>query len=85
MTDYSDILEILSELQMNYDDDQRFEEFVRVHDLGLPLAYCAKQDLSQPTDAGIKYIMETWKDFLELLEIKDIGFNELDDILDLIE
>jgi hypothetical protein len=52
--------EILSDLWINYKDDEALEDFVEYNDLGLPLAYLIHTELVTVTDEGIPYIDETF-------------------------
>jgi hypothetical protein len=81
MTDFSNICDILGELYSNHKDDEQFQEFIQYNDLGLPLAYFAKDELSTPTEQGVRYIMETWKEFLDSFGADDTGFTDLNSLL----
>jgi len=82
MTDFENICDILGSLYSNYKEEQTFQEFIEFNDLGLPLAYLAKENLCTVSDDGEKYIAETWKLFLISLDIEDEGFENLDELLD---
>lgn len=71
---------ILSELWMNYRDDENFEDFVNYNDLGLPLAYAISAGIVKPTEMSDKFIDETFTLLLASLEVEDEGFEDLDDI-----
>ncbi len=68
-TDFSKRCEILSDLWMNYRDDEAMSDFVEYNDLGLPLAYMIHTDLATATDAGVLYINETFNLFCAALEL----------------
>ena len=85
MTDFSNICEILGDLYSNYKDDEQFQEFVEYNDLGLPLAYFAKDGLCNTTDEGTRYVMETWELFLDSLGTDDTGFTDLNSLLASVE
>ena len=68
-TDFSNKLEILSDLWMNYRGDGEFEDFIEYNDLGLPLAYLVNTNLATITDGGIIYIDETFNLLCAALEL----------------
>jgi len=82
MTDFSNVCDILGTLYANYKEEDDFRDFIEFNDLGLPLAYLTKENLAVPSDDGAKYIMETWELFLLSLDLEDIGFTDLDSVLD---
>lgn len=83
MTDFSNKVNILSDLWINYRDDEQFEDFCDYNDLGLPLAYLMDNGLATASELGNKYIEETFGLLLTVLEIKeDTGFEGLDEMLD---
>ena len=81
VTDYSDKVDILGELYANYRDDDNFKDFIEFNDLGLPLAYLSREGLCEVSDDGQRYILETWELFIKSLGLNDIGFNDLDEVL----
>lgn len=81
MTDFSKVCNILSQLYINYKDEEDFEDFIEFNDLGLPLAYFASEGLCEVSDDGKKYIMETWELFITSLGIQDEGFEDLEEVL----
>lgn len=85
MTDFSSICQILGSLYSNYREDKNFKDFIEFNDLGLPLAYLAKENLCEPSDDGVRYITETWELFLAGLNIKDEGFEDLEQLLEIAE
>jgi len=85
MTDFSSICDILGSLYSNYREDKNFKDFIEFNDLGLPLAYLAKENLCEPSDDGVRYITETWELFLAGLNIKDEGFEDLEQLLEIAE
>ena len=68
-TEFSNKASILSDLWMNYRDEELFEDFLEYNDIGLPLAYMVSTDLATPTDAGVLYINETFDLFCAALEL----------------
>lgn len=81
MTPIGHIISILAEFWMENRDDEEFEEFVEYNDLGLPLAYSANANLVALTPSGQVIVEETFKGLLEMFELKDTGFEELEEIL----
>jgi hypothetical protein len=80
-TDFSNRVTILAELWMNYRDDEQLEDFIEYNDLGLPMAYLLMNELVMPTDKSELYINETFDLLLAALEVKDKGFESLDEML----
>ena len=81
-TPFSDRVNILADLWMNYRTDDEFKDFVEYNDLGLPLAYAVSNDIVKATTITENFINETWDLFLAGLEIgEDTGFETLDDLL----
>lgn len=81
MTDFTKVCEILGSLYANYKDDDELEDFIAFNDLGLPLAYFASENLCQVSDDGGRYITETWNLFLASLDLEDIGWDSLEQML----
>lgn len=80
-TDFSNRVTILAELWMNYRDDEQLQDFIEYNDLGLPMAYLLMNELVMPTDKSELYINETFDLLLAALDIKDKGFESLDELL----
>ncbi len=81
-TTYSDKIEILADLWLNYKHDEEFQDFVEYNDIGLPLAYAIANGIVKNTDLAEGYIVETFDLLLAGLEIdEDTGFETLDDLL----
>lgn len=82
MTDFSNICDILGFLYSQYREEEEFVDFIQFNDVGLPLAYFAREHLMNPSDDGVRYILETWSLFLQGLGLDDTGFTDLDSVLD---
>jgi len=82
MTDFFNKCEILGSLYDDYRDHQGYDEFFYFNDLGLPLAYYAKERLVSLTDKAKEYVELTWQDLLEKLDTEDVGFEYSDELLD---
>ena len=82
-TDFSDKVNILGRFKYEYGEEipDTLKEFFDFHDIGLPLAYLAREGLCEVSDDGKKYIAETWDMFLSTLEVEDTGFSDLDEVL----
>ena len=72
---------ILSELWMNYRDDQELEDFINYNDLGLPLAYFLMNEIVLPTIQSAVYIDETYNLFIASLGVEDREWESLDELL----
>jgi hypothetical protein len=54
-----------------------FEDFIEVNDLGLPLAHMITNGIVESTPLAQEIIQQSFDDLLELLEVKDVGFVNL--------
>jgi hypothetical protein len=72
----------LGDLYANCKDDEEFKDFINYHNLGFPLAYFVREDLASVSDDGARYIKETWELFLASRDLEDVGFTDLDSVLD---
>jgi hypothetical protein len=72
---------ILSELWMNYRDDEDLQDFVEYNDLGLPLAYFLMNEIVLPTSQSELYINETYDLFIASLQVADREWESLDELL----
>ena len=72
---------ILAELWMNYRDDYDLQDFVEYNDLGLPLAYFLMNEIVMPTEQSELYINETYDLFIASLQVADIEWESLDEVL----
>ena len=74
---------ILQQLWMEYRDDTNFVDFIEFNDIALPLAFMIDSKIIVDlTPEAKNYIDSTFEYLLEALEIKDTGYEELDDMLD---
>ena len=76
-TDYSKKCEILNDLWINHINNEMFYDFIEVNDLGLPMAHFISQGIVESTPLAQEIVEQTFADLLELLEIKDVGFTNL--------
>ena len=80
-TNFLNKTSILAELWMNYRDDEGLQDFIEYNDLGLPLAYFLYNELVLPTKQAEVYIEETFNLLVAALEVEDVGFESLDEML----
>ena len=71
---------ILSELWINYRDDEQLQDFIEYNDLGLPMAYLLFNDIVSTTDNSEAYINETYDLFIASVEVDDIEYTNLSEI-----
>jgi hypothetical protein len=55
--------EILSELWLDYRQDEQFQDFIEYNDIGLPLSYFIEAEIVQATAIAEEYISETFRLF----------------------
>ena len=80
ITPLSSRIDILSDLWLNYRNDEEFSDFMNYNDLGLPLAYLLQANIVQGTDISANFINETFDLLLEALGIPDNEYENLDDM-----
>jgi hypothetical protein len=80
-TIYSKRCDILSDLWMNYRDEEDFLDFIEYNDLGLPLAHFISEGIVSSAPMAEQYVNETWNLFIAALEIEDVGFSTLEEVL----
>jgi hypothetical protein len=74
-------ISILAELWMNYREDEDLKDFVEYNDLGLPLAYFLMNELVLPTKQAEVYIDETYNLLIASLQVEDVEWTSLDELL----
>jgi hypothetical protein len=79
-TDFNNKVSILGALWSNYQDDDSMKDFMEFNDIGLPLAYMVSEKLAVETEAGARFIEETFDMFMIALGIDDTGFEFLDEV-----
>jgi hypothetical protein len=75
-------LSILSELWLDYRDDEEFTDFIEYNDLGLPLAYAISNDIVSISSSAEKFIGETFDLLLAALDLEDTGYADLTEVLE---
>jgi hypothetical protein len=79
-TDLASKCDILTDLWINHSENERFEDFVEINDLGLPLAYFIANGVVEITPLASDIIDATFTDLLDLFEVEDTGFTSLKDL-----
>jgi hypothetical protein len=79
-TEIASKCDILTDLWINHSENERFESFVEINDLGLPLAYFIANGVVEMTPLANDIIDATFTDLLDLFEIEDTGFTSLKDL-----
>lgn len=80
-TDFRTKTEILSELWLDYRDDEEFQDFIEYNDLGLPLAYAVANGIVEASPMAENFIEETFTVLLSAVQVEDVGFKDLQDLL----
>jgi len=73
---------ILGQLWINYKVEDEWIDFFVYNDLGLPLAFAYAEGVINHTITLEQYVNETWDLFLEGLDVEDIGFEDIRDLLE---
>lgn len=77
-------VEILSDLWLNFRQDEEFSDFIEYNDLGLPLAYAISSKTVPLTEKAKTFIDETFMLLLAGIgHEEDTGFDNLDEVLDI--
>jgi hypothetical protein len=80
-TELASKCDILNDIWINHSNNEWFEDFIEINDLGLPMAYFICNGIVEATPLAIEIIDVSFADLLELLEIEDTGFKLLSDIV----
>lgn len=72
---------ILSDVWMSYRHDDSLEDFVAYNDLGLPLAFALDSEMVAPTPQAEETVNETFDMLLEVFDLGDDGWEDLDHLL----
>lgn len=77
---------ILSDLWLNYKDNEELQDFVEYNDLGLPLAYLIHTELVSVNESGISYVDETFNLLCKGLGVDlDAEYESLNELMELQE
>jgi hypothetical protein len=82
MTTFQNKTAILSELWLNYRDDEGFKDFIEYNDLALPFAFAISEGLVDSQESMARFIEEAWSMLLGSLEIEDNDYTLLEQLLD---
>lgn len=82
LTTFTNRCRILSELWMDYRQDEEFKDFMEYNDLGLPLAYALSEGIVERTDLASTFINEAFDILLTAVDVEDTGFETLTEVLD---
>jgi hypothetical protein len=74
-------LAILSQLWIEYRQEDTFKDFIEYNDLGLPLAYAIHTGIVSITNKATKFVDETFDLLLTALEVEDKGYEDLEHLL----
>jgi hypothetical protein len=80
-THYLNKAKILADLWLNYRNDEDFIDFIEYNDIGLPLAYIISEGIVQSSPIAEQFLNETFDLLTTALDIEDIGFDSLEDLL----
>lgn len=80
MTTFENKCIILSDLWLNYREDEELSEMFSYFDLAFPLAFSEVEGASKMTELGKTLIDECWEQLLVALGKDDEGFESLADM-----
>lgn len=81
VTKYENKALILGQVWVELKDDENWKEFIHYNDVGLPLAFALSEEIISNSPELENYINETWRLLLEGMEIEDLGYEELDELI----
>lgn len=74
-------MSILSELWLNYRNEEEFADFITYNDLALPLAFAVDAGIIESNHKVLTFVNECWDLLLTGMDLKDTGFETLDEML----
>jgi hypothetical protein len=74
-------VKILSELWVDYRDQEAFEALFEYADIAFPLAFAIDYGIVELTDKASAHIQEAFNLFLSAVDAADVGFENVNDIL----
>jgi hypothetical protein len=81
MTTFENKCIILSDLWLNYRNDEEFTDFIQYNDMGLPLAYAISEGIVKSTTLAEAFINEAFDLLIFGMEIdEDTGFETMEDL-----
>ena len=81
MTTFENKCIILSDIWLNYRNDEQFEDFIEYNDMGLPLAYAISEGIVKSTELAESFVNEAFDLLISAVDVEDTGFDSLDDLL----
>jgi hypothetical protein len=79
--EFADKAGIVGQLWIEFRNDEDFSAFMEYNDLGCPLGYMIAEGIvKEVTPLGEEMVSETYKMFLELVEVTEEDFAVLDEI-----
>lgn len=73
---------ILAHIGLLHADSDFFEALVSVHNVGFPLCWLLKHEyITDISDKGVEQVEQAWLVTLKILEVEDIGFSDLTQLL----
>ena len=72
---------ILGQLWNLKEGEEEWAEFFNYNNLGLPLAFALAEGIINHTEALEKYVNETWRLLLEVMNIEDTGFEDIRELV----
>lgn len=78
----SSMADILSDFWTTQRGVEEHQVFMAYHDLGLPLAFAVANDMVETSQEAERMIRETYEKLLEHLGIPDMGYTELNQLLE---
>jgi hypothetical protein len=80
-TDLASKIDILNDIWINYSEEEGFQDFIEMNDLGLPLAHLISNGIVESTTLAEELVNQSFNDLMELFEIDDSGFKKFEEIL----
>lgn len=79
--DFADKAGIIGQLWIEFRHDEDFEQFMEYNDLGCPLGYMIAEGIvKEPSPLGEEMLVETYRMFMELINVTDEEVAELPEI-----
>jgi hypothetical protein len=72
---------ILGQLWNLKEGEEEWAEFFNYNNLGLPLAFALAEGIINRTESLEKYVNETWRLLLEVMNIDDTGFEDIRELI----
>jgi hypothetical protein len=84
-TDFDAKCEILSDVWMDYREEEGLKELFSYADLGFPLAYAIDGGIVESTENSEKLIESTFELLLQSLNVEDTGFENITELFEAVE